>query len=76
MPLEPLNTQNIIEIKKIQKILRGHPDLENTFMLLIRIANKEINKVKDVKFVIDDDPIEDDPILFDHSSDEDDLFED
>jgi len=72
--LEPLSVKNIIEIKKIKEILIDHPDLLPTFMVVCKIANKEINKVDmskvSIKFEYEDDSSPS-PVLSDHSSDSD-----
>ena len=46
--MEKLDTENIIEIDKIRKILREHPDLLSMFEILVIIANNRINQEKSV----------------------------
>jgi len=46
--MEKLDTENIIEIDKIRKILREHPDLLSMFEILVIIANNRINEEKSV----------------------------
>ena len=46
--MEKLDTQNIIEIDRIRKILRDHPDLLSMFEILVIIANNRINEEKSV----------------------------
>jgi len=46
--MEKLDTENIIEIDRIRKILRDHPDLLSMFEILVIIANNRINEEKSV----------------------------
>tara|TARA_R110001606_G_C15249680_1_gene637213 strand:+ start:180 stop:392 length:213 start_codon:yes stop_codon:yes gene_type:complete len=46
--MEKLDTENIIEIDRIRKILREHPDLLSMFEILVIIANNRINEEKSV----------------------------
>ena len=70
MECEKLDVLNIIEVEKIRKVLREHPDLLSMFEILIIISNNRINKRE---MPIADLPLEEnvDPVLSDHSSDED-----
>jgi hypothetical protein len=73
--IEKLDTQNILEIKKIELILQEHPDLLSMFKLLCIISNKRLN---DERFdnviqgiIVESDSESDSgcPPLSDHSSD-------
>lgn len=44
--MEKLDTDNIIEIDRIRKILRDHPDLLSMFEIMVIIANNRINEEK------------------------------
>jgi hypothetical protein len=44
--MDNLDTENIIEIDRIRKILRDHPDLLSMFEILVIIANNRINEEK------------------------------
>ena len=44
--MEKLDTKNIIEIDRIRKILRDHPDLLSMFEIMVIIANNRINEEK------------------------------
>jgi hypothetical protein len=46
--MEKLDTKNIIEIEKIRKILRNHPDLLSMFEIMVIIANNRINEEKTI----------------------------
>ena len=46
--MEKLDTDNIIEIDRIRKILRDHPDLLSMFEILVIIANNRINEEKTI----------------------------
>lgn len=46
--MEKLDTENIIEIDRIRKILRDHPDLLSMFEILVIIANNRINEEKTI----------------------------
>tara|TARA_R100000541_G_scaffold58766_1_gene70537 strand:- start:403 stop:615 length:213 start_codon:yes stop_codon:yes gene_type:complete len=46
--MENLDTENIIEIDRIRKILRDHPDLLSMFEILVIIANNRINEEKTI----------------------------
>ena len=46
--MEKLDTENIIEIDRIRKILRELPDLLSMFEILVIIANNRINEEKSV----------------------------
>lgn len=46
--MEKLDTENIIEIDRIRKILRQHPDLLSMFEILVIIANNRINEEKTI----------------------------
>ena len=46
--MEKLDTENIIEIDRIRKILKNHPDLLSMFEILVIIANNRINEGKSV----------------------------
>ena len=69
--MEKLDTENIIEIDKIRKILREHPDLLSMFEILVIIANNRINEEKSVLKMEQEKNIE--PDLSDHESDEEDI---
>tara|TARA_R110002153_G_scaffold123562_1_gene269701 strand:- start:236 stop:448 length:213 start_codon:yes stop_codon:yes gene_type:complete len=46
--MDKLDTENIIEIDRIRKILREHPDLLSMFEIMVIIANNRINEEKSV----------------------------
>ena len=70
--LEPLRTENIIEIERIAVVLKDHPDLLSIFKLLCIIANKRLNDERiDTKIIDMIDEEEEEPELSDHTSDED-----
>lgn len=61
---------NIIEIQRIKVLLdKYNPSLLETLNLLISVANSEINEEHAVKKLVEEEYI--DPLLSDHSSDED-----
>ena len=73
--IEKLDTQNILEIKKIELILRQHPDLLSMFKLLCIISNKRLNDERFdnvIQNIIVESDSESDPPLSDHSTDSDD----
>ena len=66
--IEKLDIHNIIEIKKIRKILINHPDLLSIFEILIIMANNRINQEKIVNKMEIEENIE--PDLSSDSDDE------
>ena len=61
---------NVIEIQRIKVLLdKYNPSLLETLNLLISVANSEINEERAVKKLVEEEYI--DPLLSDHSSDED-----
>lgn len=68
--MEAIEVQNIIEIKQIFKILEDHPQLLKVFKDIVEVANIALNDEKPSRTPL---PLEDntEPILSDHSSDED-----
>tara|TARA_R100000664_G_scaffold30865_1_gene43911 strand:+ start:358 stop:564 length:207 start_codon:yes stop_codon:yes gene_type:complete len=68
--MEAIEVQNIIEIKQILKILENHPQLLQVFKDIVNVANIALNDEKPSRGPLS---IEDntEPILSDHSSDED-----
>ena len=67
--MEAIEVQNIIEIKQIFKILEDQPQLMQVFKDIIYVAKIALNYEKPSRMPL---PIEDntEPILSDHSSDE------
>ena len=66
--MERLNMNNVIEIQIIKNILQEKdPSLLETFNLLIKVANSEINEERAVKELVLEEYV--DPLLSDHSSD-------
>ena len=61
---------NVIEIQRIKVLLEKYnPSLLETLDLLISVANAEINEEQAVKKLVLEEYV--DPLLSDHSSDED-----
>ena len=69
MECEKLDVLNIIEVERIRKVLREHPDLLSMFEILIIISNNRINKKEIAVLSM---PLEEDaePVLSDHESDD------
>ena len=69
MECEQLDIKNIIEVERIRKVLRDHPDLLSMFEILIIISNNRINKKEIAVLSM---PLEEDaePVLSDHESDD------
>tara|TARA_R110002051_G_C8687869_1_gene492608 strand:- start:580 stop:798 length:219 start_codon:yes stop_codon:yes gene_type:complete len=68
---EKLDIRNIIEVDKIKKLLREHPDLLAMFEVLTIIINNRLNKEKVEVFINEIEEELKSPDLSDHSSDED-----
>jgi hypothetical protein len=70
--IEKHNLNDVLEIKKMKKLLRKHDDMVLMLDLMINICNKSLNH--EVREVIKIDTTttseEDEPELSDHSSDE------
>ena len=69
MECDQLDVLNIIEVERIRKVLREHPDLLSMFEILIIISNNRINKKEIAVLSM---PLEEDaePVLSDHESDD------
>ena len=72
--IEVLDVRNIIEIEKIRKLLVKHPDLMSMFEIVCIVANERLMNeavLKKIETIADEEFIEVEPDLSDHSSDED-----
>ena len=72
--MEAIEVQNILEIKQIFKILESKPQLLQVFKDIIEVANIALNDEKPSRAPL---TLEDntEPILSDHSSDEEQLLQ-